>query len=185
MCDRIIADYISDEKKISQEVIDTLTKPVFSLIDSEEVRDYLYSLCKNLLQYAKDKHYSQEMAYAINLNTLNFVGRAFGDSRTIDITELVKVMKDTKDIFLVLHNHPSNNSFSPRDLNTFFDTPNMAILVVIGNAGAIYVIEKNRAIDEIEYREIKKIVINYRTNTISFEEAISKLMNYGITYNKF
>jgi hypothetical protein len=124
------------------------------------------------------------MAYAINLNTLDFIGAAFGTVRTIDIEPLIEQMEKTGYIYIVLHNHPSDGYFSPNDLNTFFGTPNMSILVVLGNKGSVYIIEKGRYISHEEYIKIKKLIINYRNGKNSFIDTISELLQYGIAYNQ-
>jgi hypothetical protein len=180
-----LKDEVSEENKISQSVIDNLKRPEFATITTDEITDYIFSFCKNLLSYAKDKYESKEIAYAINLNTLDFIGAAFGTSSIIDIEPLITKMEGTRCIFIVLHNHPSNGYFSPKDLNTFFETPNMAILVVLGNKGSIYTIEKKHSISFDEQFKIKRIIIDYRTGKINFMNAISKLAQFGIIYNQF
>lgn len=180
-----IEDYVLLENRITQETIDNLKRPVFSLIDNTDVTDYIFAFCKQLLSFAKERHESKEMAYAINLTTLDFVGSAFGNSKTIDITPLIRLMDNKSYVFIVLHNHPSNSPFSPKDLNTFFSTSNMMILVVLGNKGTIYVIEKGTIISEDDYRKIKKLIIKYRQSKMDFEEIISQLSDYDVVYNSF
>lgn len=81
--------------------------------------------------------------------------------------------------------HPSDGPFSPRDLNTFFSAPNMAILMVIGNKGSIYIIEKTiRDSIENNFIKIKKVLILYRQHDMSFDEVIKELELYGIKYSK-
>lgn len=183
--DKHIEDAVSKENLIVQSVIDGLTKPVFVTIQNEQVIDYIFEYCKNLLSYSMNRHGSKEMAYAINLNTLDFVGAEFGTSNSVDISSLIDKMGDSECIFIVLHNHPSNGPFSPRDLSTFFNIPNLAILMVIGNKGAIYTIEKTdkRVLDD-SFKAIKKILFQYRRGNLSFEDVVEELGQYGIAYNR-
>jgi hypothetical protein len=183
--DVMLESGIPIENQITQSVIDNLKKPALATLVNEELTDNIYSLCKNLLSYSKDRYESKEIAYALNINTMEFVGAAFGTERTIDIEPLIAQMDGSGCIYVVVHNHPSDSYFSPRDLNTFFGTPNMAVLIVLGNKGSVYTIEKKRVITYVEYIEIKKLVIAYRMGKINFENVISKLSQYEVVYNKF
>lgn len=178
-------DSVPVENRITQAVIDNLVRPVFVSISDDAITEYVYMYCKHLLKFSMDRHESKEIAYAINLNTLDFVGVAFGNSRSVDVEELISKMGDGEYVFIILHNHPSNSTFSPKDLNTFFEAVNVSVLVVIGNNGRIYVVEKTKAISETAYLEIKKILINYRKGMVDFDDTADKLKNYGVVYNAF
>ena len=181
--DMILEDTVSEENRILQTVIDNLRKPQFATISEDIVVDYIFEYSKKLLSYAMTKHGSKEMAYAINLNTLDFIGAEFGTSKSVNIASLVDRIDDSECIFIVLHNHPSDGPFSARDLNTFFITPNMAVLMVIGNKGSIYTIEKTeRELINDNYMEIKKALIAYRQKEVPFDETVKELEKYGIIY---
>ena len=63
------------------------------------VVDYIFEYSKKLLSYAMTKHGSKEMAYAINLNTLDFIGAEFGTSKSVNIASLVDRIDDSEYIF--------------------------------------------------------------------------------------
>ena len=179
----LLDDEVLEEDKITQEVIDNLCMPYFHLISDKAIVDYIYYYCKKLLDYSMNKHASQEVAYAINLNSLEFEGAVMGNSHTVDITQLVEKIDESNFIFMVLHNHPSNNPFSPKDLETFVAAQNMAILMVLGNKGAVYIIEKlEDIIAEKDKYEIRKALIDYRTAKISFNDIVDIFDTYGIKY---
>lgn len=179
-----LEDEVSEENKITQAVIDNLRRPTFYLISEDAVVEYIFEYCKNLLDYSMKKCGSKEIAYAINLETLKFEGAEMGDSHTVDITHLVEKIDDSGCIFIVLHNHPSNSPFSPKDIETFIAAQNMAILIVLGNKGAIHIIEKTRDIEEnTEKLTLRKTVIGYRKGELSFDETIDALDKLGIRYN--
>ena len=181
--DLLLKDEVLEENQITQVVIDNLQKPYFYLISDESVIEYIFEYCKNLLTYSMNKHGSKEIAYAINLNTLKFEGAEMGNSRTVDITHLVEKIDDSECVFIVLHNHPSNNPFSPKDIETFMNAQNMLILMVLGNKGAMYIIEKSN--DIVEYTEkllLRRTLIDYRIGKISFSNVISNLETLGIKY---
>jgi len=180
---KLLDDEVSEENQITQMIIDKLSKPYFFLISDESVVEYIFEYCKNLLTYSMNKHGSKEIAYAINLNTLKFEGAEIGSSRTVDITHLVEKIDDSECIFIVLHNHPSNNPFSPKDIETFMNAQNMVILMILGNKGAMYIIEKTKDVEEhVEKLLLRKTLIDYRLGEISFGDAISSLETLGIKY---
>ncbi len=178
-------DSVPLENRITQEVIDNLVRPVFVSITDEAITEYVYMYCKHLLKYSMERHESKEIAYAINLNTLDFVGAAFGNSRSVDVEELIAKMDDSEYVFIILHNHPSNSTFSPKDLSTFFEAVNVSILVVIGNDGGIYVIEKTKAISESDYLDVKRYLVAYRKGVADFEDTAEKLKRFGVVYSSF
>lgn len=180
-----LLDSVNAEDRITQTVIDNLIKPEFVSITDEAISEYVYMYCKHLLQFSMDRHESKEIAYAINLNTLDFVGAAIGNSRSVDVEELISKMDNSEYVFIVLHNHPSNTTFSPKDLNTFFEAAKVSILIVIGNHGSVFVIEKTRAISEYDFLEIKKALIKYRNGENNFDDTVDRLAEYGIVYNAF
>lgn len=59
----------------------------------------------------------------------------------------------------------------------------MAVLMVIGNKGSIYTIEKTeRELIDDNYMEIKKALIAYRQKEVPFDETVKELEKYGIIY---
>ena len=87
-----------------------------------------------ILELAKDKNESKEVARALNLKTFEVLGTIMGSAHSVDIDFLVNQMNDSDYAFLVMHNHPSNSSFSRKDIKTFADSVNMTVLIVLGNA---------------------------------------------------
>ena len=61
--------------------------------------------------------------------------------------------------FAVMHNHPSGSHFSRKDIKTFVDAENMTILIVIGNNGDIYILEKTRQLSINELLSVRKSLI--------------------------
>lgn len=68
---------------------------------------------------------------------------------------------------------------------SFFEVTNISILVVIGNSGTVYVIEKTKNLTRNDYLTIKKSIIKYRKAEVTFEEVITQLSPFGVIYNKF
>lgn len=178
-----LGDSVLPENRITQHVIESLSRPKFATIHNETVSDYIFQYCRQLLKFSMEKHESKEVAYAINLETLDFIGVAVGSSRTVDVEGLIIKMEDSDSLFIVLHNHPSNSTFSSKDLNTFVEASNIQILVVIGNRGSVYVLEKTQRISGEDFVRVKKAVIDYRNGQSSFLETVDMLSAYGIVYS--
>jgi hypothetical protein len=180
-----LEDNVPEDSRITQDVIDNLNKPSFDTISNVEVIDYIYKFCKKMLEYSKNRYDSREMACAINLDTLELIGATFGTVRSIDIGSLVIQMNKESASYIVMHNHPSDLGFSARDLNTFVMTTNIAILMILGNKGSIYTLEKTQSINIDERIKIKKLIIAYKNGNKNFSDIIPELYKYGISYNCF
>ena len=178
-----IDDFVPASDQITQSVIENLKKPKFYTIQDDNIVNYIHQYCIHLMKFSKDKCESKEIAYAIDLNTLEFIGAEFGNSHSVDIGALIDKIKDDACIFMVAHNHPSDKTFSPRDLITFFSVPNMVILMVLGNKGSMYIIEKtNKTLIDNNYTKIKQALIKYRKSQQCFDVTINELKQYGIMY---
>jgi hypothetical protein len=64
-------------------------------------------------------------------------------------------------------------------------TTNIAILMILGNKGSVYILEKAQAINIDERIKIKKLIIAYRNGNNKFSDIIPELSKYGISYNCF
>jgi hypothetical protein len=181
---RVFEDTIKEENRITDETIENLKELRFQTIDDGELIAYLHFQCQKLLEFAKEKNESKEIARAINLSTLETIGTAIGDSRSVNIDQLIQQMKSTDYAFLVIHNHPSNMYFSRRDVRTFIDSDNIAILIVIGNNGAIYIIEKTRQLSLNELLSARKTLVDWKNKLIDFNRVIEQIGKFGIVYSE-
>ncbi len=179
-----LKDSIDKENKISDEVIENLKELSFHTIDDEEIIRYIHWQCQKLLEFAKDKHDSKEVARAINLTTFEILGTVLGDSRSVNIDYLVQQMKSGDYAFLVMHNHPSDKFFSRRDIKTFIDSNNVSILIVLGNKGSVYVIEKTRQLSLNELLSARKTLVDWKNELIGFDQVIEQINTFGIIYSE-
>lgn len=184
MSELIIEDHLDEDCMITDEVIYNLEKLAFMTIEDEEIVEYIHGQCKRLLEFSKNKNESKEVASAINLNTFEMIDTVYGNSRSVDIGYMIKNMKNTSDVFLVLHNHPSGNHFSQVDLKTFVDSVNMTILIAVGNNGAIYIIEKTRQLFPNEILSIRKTLTDWKNQATDFSGVIEQISEFGIVYTK-
>ena len=169
---------------ISDDTIVNLKKLILTTIKEDEVTEYIYWHCQKVLQVAKEKNGSKEVARAINLKTLDVLGTVMGELRHVDIDYLVQKMKDTEYVFVVIHNHPSDMHFSFQDIKTFVNADNMTILIVLGNNGSVYVLEKTRQLSLNEVLSIRKELINWKNQLIDFKKVVEQIKAHGIVYSE-
>ena len=184
MTEEVLNDNLSDDQKITDEVILQLKPLIFRTISDDDIIKFIHLQCQKVLEIAKTKNDSKEVARAINLQTLDILGTVMGESRKVDIDYLVSQMQDSGYAFVVLHNHPSDMHFSVLDIKTFINSDNLTILIVLGNLGSIYVLEKTRLPELNEILSIKKTLLNWQNKIISFETVIEHLGKFGIVYNE-
>ena len=184
MAEEKIDDVVSAECLITDDVIENLKELSFCTIDDSGIVSYIHWQCQKVLEFAKNKNESKEVARAINLETLDIVGTVVGNARTVDIYYLVQQMTATNYAFLVVHNHPSDLHFSRRDIKTFIDSVNMTILIVLGNKGAVYILEKTRQIQPNEIISTRKTLVDWKNGIITFDQVITQIKEFGIVYEE-
>lgn len=181
-------DYFNDgdeiQNLITDDVIINLRELSFETIKEPEVVNYIHWQCQKVLQIAKDKNDSKEVARAINLYTLEVLGTVMGEMRRVDIDYLVQQMQDLGYVFVVIHNHPSDMHFSVLDIKTFVNSDNLTILVVLGNCGSVYILEKTRQLELNEVLSIKKTLRDWQNQTIAFDDVVEQISKFGIVYKE-
>ncbi len=179
----ILEDYIDEKDKITDDVVLKLKPFSFKTIEDEEIVKYIHWQGQKILEIAKDKNESKEVARALNLETFEVLGTVMGRAHSVDIDFLVDQMRDSNYAFLVMHNHPSNSSFSRKDIKTFVDSVNMTILIVLGNKGSIYILEKTKQLVPNELLSIRKTLLDWKNEAIVFSDVIEQIKTFGIVYS--
>ena len=179
-----ILDLVPENNKITDNVITNLKLPNFQTITDSEIIHFIYLHCRKVLEIAKDKNASKEVARIINLENFEIPGTTMGNAHSVDIECLISPYKNSEDAFLVIHNHPSNNHFSRRDIKVFTDVINLTILIVVGNQGSIYILEKTRQLSTNELLSIRKTLLDWKNNVIDFVEVITQIRSFGLVYTE-
>ena len=170
--------------EITEDVILNLKSLHFLTISDSEITDFIHFHCQKLLEIAMEKNECKEVARAVNLNTFEVLTPVFGSERSVDIEPLIDQMRGTDYAFLVMHNHIIGSHFSRRDIKTFIDADNISILIVLGNDGSIFIIEKTRQISLNEILSARKTLVDWKNQTIDFETVIAQLKEFGIVYSE-
>lgn len=64
-----------------------------------------------------------------------------------------KWVENGNDNLVLIHNHPSNRIFSDRDIFNFCKTKAVNIMIVVGNRGNIYCLQKQHKFDKFKMME--------------------------------
>ena len=179
----ILEDHLDEKEKITDDVVLNLKQLSFKTIEDNEIIKFIHWQCQKILELAKDKNESKEVARALNLKTFEVLGTIMGSTHSVDIDFLVNQMNDSDYAFLVMHNHPSNSSFSRKDIKTFADSVNMTVLIVLGNKGSIYILEKTKQLVPNELLSIRKTFLDWKNEVIDFSKVIEQIRTFGIVYS--
>jgi hypothetical protein len=91
-----------------------------------------------------------------------------------------------------MHNHPSGNTFTMRDVEIFLFNANIELLTAVGNNGTVYLLQKVESYDFTgiyrEYQAAQQKFSGYENSPelyIKFMESfLNSLNNHGIIYRK-
>lgn len=93
---------------------------------------------------------------------------------------------------IVMHNHPSGETFSGRDIDTFLQAPDEVILTAVGNGGQLHVIERLEDYDTAGFmhymQELEARHPDYKVTPEGYvafmDELLRGAIKYGFRYIK-
>lgn len=114
---------------------------------------------KELLRFAKDKNDSNEVLFISNLDFTSYV-TVLGSEHTVEPGKdpfAVSVIANSPKYSLVyMHNHPSTNTFSLADIDTFVCDGVIKTMSVVTNQGEVYVINKTSSFSYDKARHLMR-----------------------------
>lgn len=117
-------------------------------------REWLKTESQSVLQYSKDNNESMEVAKLYNADK-GYLNTIKGTKNEIDLN-----VPEFSKTSILIHNHPSNKSFSNVDIVTFLSSNKLTHMVVVKNNGNLEMIVKNSLYDRrqavIEYKRLEK-----------------------------
>lgn len=168
---------------ITGDVIEQLKKFKLNCIKDDDVVRYIYEYSQRLLLKSMKLNESKETAYAISLADYSVIGPYWGMSHTIDIESMVKQFDDED--YVVIHNHPSGLTFSPRDLKVLIGKSSIRIMIALGNNGKIYILEKKDVLTDEQKIKIRKATYAYEEDNISVRECLEIITENGLNYQEY
>lgn len=136
---------------------------------TEERNRIMQELAKDVLLLSKERNDSNEVAITCDLgaeNPLGSFGVSLGTEHEVDIladtlSNHIIVSRESVAV-VVLHNHPSTQTFSLQDIHFFIRHPMIEVIVVVSNQGTIHYLKR-----DIEY--------DYKKAFQLFQECICEL----------
>lgn len=164
----------SEEKgiAITDEIIGNI--PEINIFEDPAVNKAVQESAKALLTEAKKHAVGTEIASVIPLNLKNKARMTVGEEEAYTV-EIPEIGEEN----VTIHNHPSGETFSGRDIRKFVVSENSKAMYVIGNNGKWYVLRKKDDFNWMRF-QIKTIAIEDDPN---FNQIILKgAEDYGFTY---
>lgn len=121
---------------------------------TDERNKIMQELAKDVLLLSKEKNDSNEVAITCDLgaeNPLGSFGVSLGTEHEVDIladtlSNHIIVSKESVAV-VVLHNHPSTQTFSLQDIHFFILHPRIEVIVVVSNQGMVHYLKRDREYD--------------------------------------
>lgn len=121
---------------------------------TNEQNKIMQELARDVLVLSKEKNNSNEVAITCDLGSedpLNSFGVALGTEHEVDIladTLSNHMIVSRKSIaVVVLHNHPSTQTFSLQDIHFFIMHPMIEVIVVVSNQGTVHYLKRDADFD--------------------------------------
>lgn len=121
---------------------------------TEKQNKIMQELAKDVLLLSKEKNDSNEVAITCDLGSeepLSSFGVSLGTEHEVDIladTLSNHIIVSKKSVaVVVLHNHPSTQTFSLQDIHFFIRHPMIEVIVVVSNQGTVHYLKRDREYD--------------------------------------
>lgn len=134
---------------IEQKVIDNLPYVNMKGMSEDENR-YVNEWIKYALQYAKDENDSNEVGVMLDKAEWNHYDTVLGNEKSVkyNTEKMKKWLDEGNDNIILIHNHPSNKIFSDKDIFNFCKMDAVNTIIVAGNKGNIYLLQKLEGFDK-------------------------------------
>lgn len=136
---------------------------------TDEQNRVMQTLAKEVLLLSKNENQSNEVAVTCDLgsdNPLDNFGVALGTEHEVNVladTYSNHIIVSRKSVVVVvLHNHPSTQTFSLQDIQFFIEFPMIEVMVVVSNQGTVHYLRRDK-----DY--------NFKQAVRLFKECISSL----------
>ncbi|WP_294685716.1 minor capsid protein [uncultured Finegoldia sp.] len=167
--EKLYGDYFDENNKvgsgyndkiypISKQTIDKVSSPYIDSLSKEE-NSKITELHKSLLEFARDKNESMEVAYKMN-SLFEKPDIILGTKTDLNLGH-----NETKFVF---HNHPNNEFFSDKDILYFLSSENIKFISIIKHDGSINILEKTGDFD------LKKSVIEFKRSEQKYKDKFAK-----------
>ena len=123
----------------------------------------MQELAKNVLVISKERNDSNEVALTCDLgkpDPLHNFGIALGTEHDVDVLSDTlsnhMIVSSSSVAVILLHNHPSTQTFSLEDVQFFIQHPMLEVIVVVSNQGTVHYLKRDKDFD------YDKVVVLFR-----------------------
>ncbi|NRU41631.1 minor capsid protein [Clostridium beijerinckii] len=164
--------------KITEESINKVQKISINGLTKEQ-NDIIYNEHKELLRYAMNNNDSKEVSYVFSKGLYSKAAE-LGQKDMLEFksSESINILSSSHDIF-VMHNHPTNKSFSMSDLQFFITNENVKYISAAKNNGELEVLIKNDGYDSVNVRNqlFRLIKKNVKSGTdAEYDKVVKKFL---------
>lgn len=171
--DRIYSDGNGEPILITDEAIASVPKlNVFS----DETNERIQKESRHILETAKDLPLNSEVGYSLPLDLSN------GKKKIGEPGEGTVAIPKLDVPYISIHNHPSGESFSVKDLDFFANDKHCKAIVVVGNNGKLFTMKKDDNVDNTGFFEyIMRRQFGFLPD-LSEKEFLKGAEKYGYKY---
>ena len=168
--------YSDNSGKPIQITDEAITKVSKLNVFSDETNERIQEESKHILEIAKDLPLNTEVGYSLPLDLSN------GKTQIGEPGEGAVAIPKLDVLYISIHNHPSNESFSIRDLDNFANDKNCIAMFVVGNNGKLFAMKKDDSIDNTGFFEyIMRRQFGFLPD-VPEEEFLKGAVKYGYKY---
>lgn len=128
---------------------------------TKEQSKIMQELAKGVLVISKESNDSNEVAITCDLGTpdpLHNFGVALGTEHDVDVLSDTlsnhMIVSEKSVAVVLLHNHPSTQTFSLQDIQFFVQHPMIEVMTVVSNQGTVHYIKKDKNYDYMKVFEL-------------------------------
>lgn len=143
----------------------------------------MQELAKNVLILSKEENDSNEVAITCDLGTENPLeqfGISLGTEHEVDIladtlSNHIIVSQESVAV-VVLHNHPSTQTFSLQDIQFFLEYPMLEVIVVVSNQGTVHYMMRDKGYDyKNAFRLFRECIVDLTRTSPVQEQYLAAL----------
>lgn len=121
---------------------------------TDEQNQIMQELARNVLVISKERNDSNEVALTCDLgkpDPLHNFGVALGTEHDVDVLSDTlsnhMIVSSESVVVVLLHNHPSTQTFSLEDVQFFIQHPMLTVIVVVSNQGTVHYLKRDKDFD--------------------------------------
>lgn len=150
---------------------------------TDERNRIMQELARDVLLLSKEENESNEVAITCDLEAddpLNNFGVALGTEHEVDIladTFSNHIIVSQKSVaVVVLHNHPSTQTFSLQDIQFFIEYPMIEVIVVVSNQGTVHYLKRDKEYDyKKAFQLFRECIEDLHKNSPVVEQYLASL----------